>query len=98
MLTANPPGVGIVRAIKNGAAGLIEQLGKDLFNGGEVGIKIEMLLFDVENEGVLRREEPDGAIAFVAFGHEIFAARIPMRIRTEERNLSADIVGRVCAT
>src|ERR1700704_1157948 len=97
MLPANPPGVRVVRAIKNRAAGLIEQLGKDLFDGGEVGIKIEMFLLDVEDERMLRGEEPDGAIAFIAFGHEIFAAGIPMRIRTEQRNLSTDVVGRVRA-
>src|SRR5437588_1701145 len=35
------------------------------------------------------------AIAFVAFGNEIFAARVPMRVRPENRNFSAHVVRRM---
>ena len=43
-----------------------------------------MLLFDVQNEGVLGMEAAQRAIAFVAFGNKIFAARIPVRVRFRE--------------
>ena len=80
MLAANPRGVRIIGAIKDGATGLIEELGKDRFDRGKIGVIIEVLFLDVQDERMLRLEEPDGAVAFVAFGHEIFAARIPMGI------------------
>ena len=37
----------------------------------------------------------DRAVAFVALGHKILAARIPMRVLPEDRNLGADIMRRV---
>ena len=88
-------GVRIVRAIKDRAAGLIEQLRKDRFDRGEVRVKIEMLFLDVQDERVLRIEKAQRAVALVAFRHEIFAARIPMRVRAEQRNFRADIMRRM---
>src|SRR5438046_10275925 len=35
------------------------------------------------------------AVAFVAFGNEIFAALVPIRVRSENRNFSAHIVRRM---
>src|SRR6266576_6843556 len=35
------------------------------------------------------------AVAFVAFGNEILAARVPIRVRSENWNFSADIVRRM---
>src|SRR5438045_9801749 len=93
MRSADPPGVDIVGAIKNRAAGLIEKLAKDLVDCGQIGIKIEMLFLDVKDERMFRIEEADGAVALIAFGHKILAAWIPMRIRTEQGNRSANIVG-----
>src|SRR5438874_7416855 len=63
MLAANACGVRIVGAIKDRAAGLIEELGKDLFDRGKIGIKIEMLLLDVQDQRMLGPEEAYGAIA-----------------------------------
>src|SRR5437764_12789371 len=93
MLSADPPGVDVVGAIENRAIGLVEKLAKDLVDCGEIGIKIEMFLLDVKDERMFRSEEADGAVAFIAFGHKILAARIPMGIGTEQGNLSANIVG-----
>src|SRR5205085_4663459 len=93
MLSADPPGVDVVSAIENRATGLIKKLAKDLVDGGEIDIKIEMLFLDVKDERMFRIEEADGAVALIAFGHKILAAWIPMRIRTEQGNLSANIVG-----
>src|SRR5947207_3282786 len=66
MLAANPGGVRVVGAIKNRVTGLIEQLGEDLYNRGEIGVKIEVLFFDVQHEGMLGFEELDGAVALIA--------------------------------
>ena len=90
-------GVRIIGAIENRAAGLIEQLPEDRFDRGEVRIKIEMLFLDVQNERVLGMEKAQRAVALVAFRHEIFAARIPMRVRAEHRNFRADIMRRMQA-
>src|SRR6188472_1240194 len=40
-------------------------------------------------------EEAQRAVAFVAFGNEIFASLIPKRVRSENWNFSAHIVRRV---
>ena len=47
MLAANARGMGIVRAIKNRADGLIQELRENRFDRGKVGIKIEVLFLDV---------------------------------------------------
>ncbi len=44
---ANPRSMRIIRAIKNRAGCLIEQLGKDCFDRGQVRIKIQMFLLDI---------------------------------------------------
>ena len=94
-MRAKPDRVRIIRAVKNGAAGLIEQLGKDSLDRRQVGVKIEMLLLEVENERVLWAEEAQRPVTFIAFRDKIFAARIPMRVRAENRNLRADIMRRM---
>jgi hypothetical protein len=48
-----------------------------------------VLFLDIENERVLRVKELQGAVAFIPFRHEIFAARIPVRVAPENRNLRA---------
>ena len=50
---------------------------------------------DVEHQRVFRFEESDRAVALVAFRHEIFAARVPMRVRAQQRNFRANIVRRM---
>ena len=85
----------IVRAIKHEAGCLIEELGKDRFDRGDVRIKIEMFLLDVQDEGMFRFEKAQGAVALIAFRDEIFAARIPVRVRAEDRNLRADVMRRM---
>src|SRR5262245_3517982 len=56
-----------------------------------------MFFLDVENEGVLRVKAAQRAVAFVSFGNEVFAARVPMRVCSENWNFSADIVRRMQA-
>ena len=51
-----------------------------------------MLFLDVEDERVLRPEVTQRAIALVPFRDKIFAARIPVRVRSENRNLRADVM------
>ena len=92
---ANSRGRAIVGAIKNRPGCLIEQLREDSFDRGEVRVIIEMLFLDIQDDRVLRLEKAKRAVALVAFRHEIFAARIPMRVRAEERNFRANIVRRM---
>ena len=64
---ADARAVRIVRAIKDGAFGLNEQLEKDLLDRRKVTIKVEMLLLDIENERMLRLEKLEGPVALIAF-------------------------------
>ena len=52
-----------------------------------------MLFLDIQNEAVLGMEAAQGSVAFVAFGNKIIAARIPVRVRPENLNFGADIMG-----
>src|SRR5919107_6194633 len=54
-----------------------------------------MLFLDVQNDCVLRMKAAQRAVAFVAFGNKIFAARVPIRVRSENWNFSAHIVRRM---
>src|SRR5213594_3921733 len=49
-----------------------------------------MLFLDIQDEAVLRMEAAQGAIAFVTFGDEIFAARVPVRVRSENWNFGTN--------
>ena len=42
-------------------------------------------------------ETANGAVAFVALGHEIFSPRVPVGVLAENRNLRADVMRRVQA-
>src|ERR1043166_1286285 len=88
-------GVGIVNVVEHCSARLIDEFPKDFFNRSQIGIKIEVLFLDIQNEGVLGMKAAQGAIAFVPFGNKIFAAPIPMRVRSEKRNFGADIMRRM---
>src|ERR1043166_6435342 len=94
-LSAQSRGVGIIKVVDNASAGLIDELPKHFFDGSQIGIEIEVFFLNVENEGVLGMKATQRAIAFVAFGNEIFAPGIPMRVRSENWNFSAHIVGRM---
>src|SRR5215469_13789629 len=91
-LSAQSRGVRIINVIENASAGLIDQLRKDFFDGREIGIKIEVFLLDVQNECMLGMKAAQRAVTLVAFGNEMFAARVPIRVRTEDWNFSAHIV------
>jgi hypothetical protein len=54
-----------------------------------------VLLFNVQNEDVLGVKATQRPIAFVAFRNKIFAARIPMRIASENRNFCTDVMRRM---
>src|SRR5213593_3972652 len=43
-------------------------------------------------------EAAQGPVAFVTFSNEIFAARIPVRVRSENWNFGTDIMGRMQST
>ena len=52
-----------------------------------------MFFFDIQNESVLGMEAAQSAIAFVAFSDKIFAAWVPVRVRSENRNFGANVMG-----
>ena len=72
---------------------MLDQPGKNFLDCCKVGIKIEMFLLDIQDERVLGMKQFQRAIALVPLGNEPFAARIPMGIRSQNRNLRADIMG-----
>src|SRR4029077_10047561 len=51
-----------------------------------------MFFLDVQNEGMLGMEKAQRAIALVAFGNKIIAARIPVRDRLKNRNFGANVM------
>ena len=85
----------IVGAIKDRALRLLEQFREDFFDRGQVLVVVEVFFLDVEDEGVLRLEKLQRAIALVPFRDEKFAARIPMRVAPENRNFRPDIMRRM---
>ena len=74
---------------------MIEQLGKDRFDRGDVHVKIQMFLLDIQDEGMFRFEKAQRAVALIALRDKIFAARIPVCVRAEDRNLRADVMRRM---
>ena len=88
-------GVRIVNVVENCSARLLDELPKHFFNRSQVGIKIQMLFLDVQNEGVLGMEAAQGAVAFVSFSNKIFAAPIPVCIGSENWNFGADVMRRM---
>src|ERR1043166_8630346 len=82
-----PCGILVIDVIKNLAGCLRDQLRENLSNRVEVRIKIQVLLLDIQNERVLGMKKRDGAVALVSFGNEIFAARIPVRVGSENWDL-----------
>ena len=69
-----------------------DELSKNFFDGGKIGIKIEMLFFNVQNEGEFGMKILERPIAFVAFRDKIFAARVPVRVGPENRDFRADVM------
>ncbi len=51
-----------------------------------------MLLLDIQNERMLGMKKSQRAVALVPFGHEIFSPRIPVRVRSQDRNFRADVM------
>ena len=74
----NPHGVQIVGTIKDRSRCLIHQLREDSLDRSEVGIEIEMLFLDIQDQRVFRFEEAQRSIAFIAFRHEILTAWVPV--------------------
>ena len=91
----NARGVRIVPAIENRPAGLREQFQENFLDRGEVLVKIEVLLFHIENERVHRVKKLQRPVALIAFRDEILAARIPVRVAPEDRNFRPDIMRRM---
>ena len=74
---------------------MCDEGGKDFFDRGKIGVKIEVLFLDVQNEGVFGMKIFQSTVAFVSFGHKIFSSGVPVRITPENRNLGADIMRRM---
>ena len=89
------PGGGLIGTIKDLAGGLGEQLAEDFLDRGQIGVKVEMFLLYIKYQGMLGVKQGDRAVAFVAFGHEKFAARVPVRVGPENRDFSADVMRRM---
>src|SRR5260370_31285834 len=85
----------IVRTINDGPVRRVHEMVEDPFNGREVLVIIQMLLFDIQDHRMSRLIKPKSAIAFIAFGHKKSPFRIPMSIRSQDRYLPANIVTRV---
>jgi hypothetical protein len=97
MWRAEPRRVRVVRAIEDVAACLAEELIEHRLDRREVRVVIEMLLLDVQHDGVLGMVKRERAVTLIAFGDEVLALRIPVRVRAENGNLRADVVRRVQA-
>ena len=87
--------VRIVCTEKDFAAGLSDQLVEHFLDRGQIGIKVEMLFLYIKYKAVFRVKEGNRAVAFIAFGDEEFTASIPVCVRAENRDFSADIMRRM---
>src|SRR5438477_1198416 len=76
-------GVWLVDTIKDFACRVPDQFNKNFLNRGQIGVKVEMLLLYIKYQGMLGMKQGDRAITFVAFSHEKFAARVPVRVGPE---------------
>ena len=74
---------------------MADELSKDILDRCKIGVKVQVFFLYIKQERVLGIKILGRAVAFVAFGHEIFAACVPMRIAAENRNLSTDVMRRV---
>ena len=92
-IPAYAPGIGILAAVDDLAAGLITILAEDRADRVDAIIEVEVLGLDVEEDGMFGMEIDEGPIAFVAFGHEPLPLFFPIRIRAENGNLRTDIMG-----
>ena len=94
MILADARSVKIIGAKKDFPSGLAEEFLEDRFDGWEVGVIIEMLLFDVKNDGVFWMVEGESSIAFVSFGDKMFSMRIPVGVGPENRDFCTHVMGR----
>lgn len=86
-------GDGVFGAVDPVLEGLTEELGEHGFDGINAVVVIEVLGFDIEDDGVGGAEVDEGAIAFIAFGDEEGAFGIPVGIGAEDGDFGADVVG-----
>src|SRR6516165_4506704 len=89
---AQPGSLSIIAAINDFAAGLRDELAEHTNDSREVGIEVEVFLFDVKNDCVLRPVIAQSAVTFITLGHKIFASFVPVSVGTKDRNLRSDIV------
>jgi len=84
----------VVGGEKDLPSGLTEEFLEDRFDGWEVGVIIEMLLFDVEDDGVFWMIEGESSIAFIPFGDKVFSVGIPVSVGAENRDFGTHVMGR----
>src|SRR5207253_6172876 len=88
-------GVRIVRAKEDFAAGLPDQLVENFLDRGQIRVKVEMFFLYIKYKAVFRVKEGNGPIALVAFGHEKFAAAVPVGVCPKNRDVGADVMRRM---
>ena len=89
----------IITTIEDLTGGLVTELAEYFANLIQPAlVMIKVLLFHVEKNSVFGIEVHQGAVAFIPFGHKVFAGIIPVSIGSENRNLRSDIVRRILGT
>ena len=92
MRRADSPGPLVIRAVENLARCLVDEAFVNGVYRGEILVKIEMLRLNIEHNGMLGVIVDECAVAFIAFGYEPLAFRVPARICSQNRNFSSHIV------
>ena len=90
---AKARGPGVVRPVVGVPRGLAEEPRKDRVDGRQIGVVVQVLRFDVQDDGVPGVVVDERAVALVPLGDEEFPLGIPTRVGSENRDLGPDIVG-----
>ena len=84
----------IIGAEEDLSTGVLHQFPEDGFDGGQIGVKIEVLLLDVQNDRVLCCVKRQGSITLISLSHKPFPLFFPVGIGSKNRDLSPDVVRR----
>ena len=83
MRCAQPSGIQIIRTEKYRTLSLIYQLLENCLDRSQIGIMIQMLFLDIQNERMLRPIQNQAPIALITLRDKPLALPIPMRVDAE---------------
>src|SRR5690606_39866021 len=89
-----PSRLQVLPTIDDLTARLVTEAPKDLANRIDPLVEVEVIGLDIEQNGVLRMEIDQGAVAFVPLGDEIVSGLVPTGVGSEDGDLGPHVVRR----